>query len=188
MGISDILDEISTCRDSQSHDLLSSEEWTSVLKLSSMWQFQEIRARAIKAMESLTLSMDLVDKIVIARKFAVSSWLVPSINALVQREKPLDLSEGNRLGLEWALKVAEARECGATMVENPVYPTCQHCLHSGPPRCNSCYSTAFNRCGSCNQYLPTTPTNAASTSKVGARGGRTSIDYSDKIREIFGLE
>ena len=45
----------------------------------------------------------LVDKIVIARNFAVSTWPVPFFNALVQREKPLYLSEGDRLGSEWAL-------------------------------------------------------------------------------------
>ena len=103
-------------RDSESYNLLSPEEWASVLKLSTMWHFQDIRERAIKALENVTPSMDLVDKIVIARKFAVSSWLVPSLHALVQREKPLDLSEGNRLGLEWALKVAEVREHGALLI------------------------------------------------------------------------
>ena len=83
-----------------------------------MWQFQDIRARAIKALEKLTLSMDLVDKIVVARKF-VSSWIVPSLNALVQREKPLSLSEGYRLGLEYALKVAEVREYGTLLSSTP---------------------------------------------------------------------
>lgn len=189
IAISDIFDEISTFRDSQSGNSLSLEEWTSVLKLSSMWQFQEIRARAIKAMESPTFLMDsdLVNKIVVARRFAISSWLVPSLNALVQREKPLDLLEGNRLGLEWVLKVAEARECGATL-KNPENPTCLSCSRTGPPRCNSCSSTTFNRCSFCNQYINQTLTNAASTSKVEARGSRISIDYSNKIREIFGLE
>ena len=178
MAISDVFDEIPTSRDSQSCNLLSLEEWTSVLKLSSMWQFQEVRARAIKAMESPTFSMesDLVNKIVIARRFDVSSWLVPCLNALVQREKPLDLLEGNRLGLEWVLKVGEMRECGTTM-KNPEY-TCQYCSRTGPPRCGSC-NTVFSQ-----QAL----TNAASKNKIEARGGRNSIDYSDKIREIFGLE
>ena len=96
-----------------------------------MWQFQDIRTRAIKALESL--STDLVDKIVIARKFDVSTWLVPSLHALVQREKPLDLSEGNRLGLEWALKVAEVREYAVT------YLACKYCSYSGPQySCSNC--------------------------------------------------
>ena len=112
-----IFDEnhVSTFSDSRSCDLLSSEEWTSVLKLSTMWHFQDIRAKAIKALESPTLSLDAVDKIVMARKYDISPWLVPSLHALVQREKPLDLSEGNRLGLEWVLKVAEVREYSATV-------------------------------------------------------------------------
>jgi len=128
-----------------------------------MWQFQGIRARAIKALESQTISMDPVDKIVMARKFDVSTWLVSSLHALVQREKPLDLSEGNRLGMEWALKVAEVREYGAV-----AYPTCQSCLYSGP----------HYNCGSCRRRLE--------------EGGRARpslrIEYDNKIRKIFGLE
>ena len=89
---------------------MSLEEWISVLELSTMWQFKDIRARAIKALEGLTNPMDPVDKIVIARKFDVSPWLVPSLSELAKREKPLDLLEGYRLGLEWTLKVAELRE------------------------------------------------------------------------------
>jgi hypothetical protein len=158
--------------DSQSCDLMSSEEWASVLKLSTMWEFQNIRARAIKALESPTLSMDLVDKIVIARNFNVSAWLVPSLNALVQREKSLDLSEGNRLGLEWTLKVAELRERPSSP-----YLVCPTCSYTGPTVCNLCHSAA-NRCGSavCRQVV------------YAGGGTRAGIDYCDKIRKIFGLE
>lgn len=153
-----------------------------------MWQFQDIRTKAIKAMENPTLGMDLdpVHKIVIARKFDVSSWLVPSLNALVQREKPLDLSDGVRLGMEWALKVAEARECGATLVQGAPGPTCQYCPHRGAPLCSSSDKTIY--CGSCQNIISATPTNVVRTKGVGARGGRTGVDYSDKIREIFKLE
>ena len=101
--------------------------------------------------------MDPIDKIVIARKFDVSTWLVPSLDALVQREKPLDLSEGNRLGLEWALKVAEVREYGAV-----VKYTCQDCSYNGP----------YYICGNCHRR----------------QDSKSSIDYDDKIRKIFGLE
>lgn len=148
-----------------------------MLKLSSMWQFHKIRATAIKNMESL--SMDLVDKIIIARRFDVSTWLVPTLNALVQREKPIDLLEGNRLGMEWVLKVAEVREYDATTT--PQERTCSHCRHKGPARCNSCNSTIANRCASCNTHFP------AATSNAGKRGGRSNVDYSDNIREVFGL-
>jgi hypothetical protein len=173
--------KISTSKDSQSSDLLTSEEWISVLKLSTMWLFQDIRAKAIKALGSLTLSMDLIDKIVIARKFAVSAWLVPSLHALVQREKPLDLSEGNRLGLEWALKVAEVREYGATTAV--ALPTCQSCSYTGTAICGSCHSPLSPANGSGKERSTSTKKKSKE-----AGGGRASIDYSDKIREIFELE
>ena len=149
-----------------------------------MWQFQDIRTKAIKAMEDPMLGMDAdpVYQIVVARKFDVPEWLVPSLNALVQREKPLDLSDGVRLGMEWALKVAEARECGAA----PGYPTCQYCPRA-TPICGSCYSSITNpRCGSCRNWIPA-PTTRIDTDEAEARGRRTNIDYSGKIREIFKL-
>ena len=143
-----------------------------------MWQFQDIRMKAIKALESLTLSMDPVDKIVIARKFDVSPWLAPSLHALVQREKPLDLSEGNRLGLEWALKVAEVREYyGAARRDKPI------AMRVSNPRCvaapwHQTYTsgTAW-KCYNCCVSIEPEPL-----------GGDASIDCCGKIREIFGLE
>lgn len=143
-----------------------------------MWQFRRIRETAIKTMASV--SMDLVDKIVIARRFDISAWLIPALNELVQREKPVDFLEGNRLGMEWVLKVAELRECDA----NTTAPQrrCQNCHHTGPPRCDSCHSTTANRCGSCNvQFGPASGT-------ANTRGSRNDVDYSHKIREVFGLE
>jgi hypothetical protein len=127
-----------------------------------MWQFQDIRARAIKALDSLTLSMDPVDKIVMARKFDVSQWLVTSLHALIQREKPLDLSEGNRLGMEWVLKVAEVRESSSTVE----HPACKYCG----------YLPGYYKCSSCNGLTK------------GGSIGRARFDDDDKIRKIFGLE
>jgi hypothetical protein len=144
-----------------------------VLKLSSMWQFHKIRATAIKNMETIT--MDLVDKIIIARRFDIPTWLVPTLNALIQRESPVGLSEGNRLGMEWVLKVAEVREICATTNR-----ACTNCSYTGPARCNNCSSTTANRCGSCSTYLP----NATTTEK---RGARSNVDYSTDIRAVFGL-
>jgi hypothetical protein len=141
-----------------------------------MWQFKNIRTIAINTIGNV--SMDLVDKIVIARKFDVSAWLVPALNQLVQREKSIDFLEGNKLGMDWVLKVAELRDGDIRAVR-----TCQHCNHTGPPRCNSCNSTTANRCGSCNTQLPVA---AAAASSEG--GKRSHVDYSDQIRTAFGLD
>jgi hypothetical protein len=166
------IDDSSTVRESRRRGSPTLEEWTSVLHLSTMWRFQKIRSRAINAMGSI--SMDLVDKIVIARKYDVSAWLVSALSALVQREKSVDFSEGNKLGLDWVLKVAELRD-GSTRATTT--STCPHCNYTGPRCCNSCYSTA-NRCGLCHTQL-----NAAATTSSKGKD-----DLSDKIRKAFGLE
>jgi len=139
---------------------------------------QPLRLEGIKKSDFLEgISMDLIDKINIARRFEILTWLVPTLNALVQREKPIDLLEGNRLGMEWVLKVAEVRERNVAIQER----TCTHCSYKGSPRCGSCNSTATNRCGSCNNPLP------AATNDLGKRGARTSIDFSKEIREVFDV-
>jgi hypothetical protein len=161
-----------TSRDSQEPDSLTQEEWTSVLKLSTMWHFRKIRAAAIRNMENL--SIDPVDKIVIATASDIPAWLVPALNELARRHEPIDLSEGNRLGMEWVLKIAELRECDSN-------PTCPHCSRTGSAMCQSCTSTIANRCASC--YRPLT----AASGKPTKRGNRAKVDYSEKIREAFNL-
>ena len=58
--------------------------------------------------------LDLVDKVIIAQRFDISAWLVPTLNALVQREEMINLSEANWLGMDWVLKLAKVREMGVT--------------------------------------------------------------------------
>jgi hypothetical protein len=123
--------------------------------------------------------MDLVDKIVITRKFNMSMWLVPALNALVQHEKSHDFLEGTRLGMDWVLKVVELRD-GDSGMGTTTTCTCQYCNHTGPPCCNSCSSMTANRCGSCNTQLT-----AAMATSVG--GNRRNVHHSDKIWKAFGL-
>jgi len=92
----------------QREENLSSAEWSSILKLSTMWAFDKIRKIAIEKMS--TLSMDPIDKYVLAKKYAVTEWLVPTLNELAQRQKPIGKEDVERLGLDCALKVAEVRE------------------------------------------------------------------------------
>jgi len=89
-------------------EILSILEWTSVLKLATMWEFDEIRKLAIRKMSALDI--DTVEKVVIARDYQVGEWLVPTINTLAQREQPLGVQDVNRLGWDYVLKVAEVRE------------------------------------------------------------------------------
>ena len=73
-----------------------------------MWAFDKIRAIAIQKIA--TSRMDPIDKYVLAKKYAVTEWLVPTLNELARREQPIGKEDVEKLGLDCALKVAEVRE------------------------------------------------------------------------------
>jgi len=104
---------------------LTLSEWTSVLKLSTMWQFGEIRKLSIRKMSQFAI--DPVDKIVIARDYRVMEWFTNSLNDLARRKEPLELHDVDRLGWDYALKIAKVRE-SFTTCQVPSY-TCTnpHC-------------------------------------------------------------
>ncbi|KAH7916587.1 hypothetical protein BJ138DRAFT_289051 [Hygrophoropsis aurantiaca] len=83
-------------------------EWRSVLRLSTMWGFDNARDQAIKSIGAMT--MDPVDKISLAKDYDVDEWLVPAIHDLVKRKEPIGVKDVEKLGLDLALKVAAIRE------------------------------------------------------------------------------
>lgn len=99
-------------------DVFTLEEWTSVLKLSTMWDFVTIREFAIAKIAPLLV--DAVDKVVLARDYHVDEWLLPGLNSLAQRVEPLSLGDYKRLGAETAVEIAAIRE---SAVYNSYYET-----------------------------------------------------------------
>ncbi|KAI9465152.1 hypothetical protein BJY52DRAFT_1220856 [Lactarius psammicola] len=73
------------------------DEWTSILKLSHLWAFTEVKTLALRELERLEIPP--LDKIVM--------WRTP---ALTVRAEPITIEEGRELGLETALQLARARE------------------------------------------------------------------------------
>ena len=61
--------------------LLTQEEWVSVLKLSTMWDFFEIRKKVLS-----DSNMGMMSKIVIGRKYKVTEWLLKGYNSLAKQE------------------------------------------------------------------------------------------------------
>ncbi|KAI5117708.1 hypothetical protein M0805_003197 [Coniferiporia weirii] len=49
-------------------------------------------------------------KIEVARKHDIKHWYVPAYMALAKRDKPLDIVEADRLGYDFAVKMAQVRE------------------------------------------------------------------------------
>ncbi|KAJ7212851.1 hypothetical protein C8J57DRAFT_1097070, partial [Mycena rebaudengoi] len=88
----------------------SKEVWISVLKLSTLWYFSDIRALAIKELDSHFLSptRDNVEIILLARTYDVSSWLRSAYTDFVDEGLPLEDAE--RIGWETAARIYKARE------------------------------------------------------------------------------
>ncbi|KAI4517259.1 hypothetical protein GGG16DRAFT_52697 [Schizophyllum commune] len=94
------------------------DDWIAVLELSTMWGFTDIREVAIKKLGSLT--MDPVHKIVTQMRYDIErAWSLDAFDALCRRPKPLDIEEGERLGVEVLAKVASTREKLSTTWTKP---------------------------------------------------------------------
>jgi hypothetical protein len=87
---------------------LSSEEWISVLKLSTLWNFEEARRSAINNLPFTDVDHPVM-RIELAMTYKVRQWFLPALQKLATQEHGLKTEDVQRLGLEFALKVAELR-------------------------------------------------------------------------------
>ena len=84
-------------------------EWTSILHLSTLWSFADIRALAIESLQ--TLPMHPVDKVVLSHKYGIRArWTLDAYVELCERADALSVEEARRLGLETAMRVVQVRE------------------------------------------------------------------------------
>ncbi|KAI6143975.1 hypothetical protein BKA82DRAFT_748425 [Pisolithus tinctorius] len=86
----------------------SIEQWTSVLKLSTAWNFEKLRQASIHAL--LKSNIGAVDRVVLSQQYDIKGWLLPALNELAKRPEPITLEEANRMGIDIALRLASVRE------------------------------------------------------------------------------
>ncbi|KAK7057755.1 BTB domain-containing protein [Favolaschia claudopus] len=92
--------------DFATRDIASAEEWTSVLSLSTRWDFISLHELA---KQHLFLITTAVERIALGRRYDITSWLVPAYTEVCERKEPLTLAEGQLLGLEDSICVAQVR-------------------------------------------------------------------------------
>lgn len=74
------------------------EEWTSVLKLGTMWGFKDIRNLAIERMIPLVTSLKATEKIVLGHEYGVRGWFLDGFNEVVQAKEFVPEAEWVQLG------------------------------------------------------------------------------------------
>ena len=80
------------------------------LKLSTLWGFHTTRSIAIARLDKLMGSNSPATKLMIARTFGVTDWVLPSIRTLILRRNPLLFKEARRIGFSFAIQIYAARE------------------------------------------------------------------------------
>lgn len=82
--------------------------WSSVLKLSTMWGFAEIRKLAITVLSDI--KMDPIEKVLLARQNRIPEWLLAAYQELVNRELVISLEEAEQLGWDVAIRIFHMRD------------------------------------------------------------------------------
>lgn len=86
------------------------DAWISVLKLSRMWEMEDLHSLALRNLKYPTGWKSAVEKLALALEHEITDWIVPGVNELARRQEPISVEDTQILGLETALKVAAVRE------------------------------------------------------------------------------
>ena len=97
------------CRRKYSIYTATVDKWMGILTLAQQWGFVEVENLCVRELERLTIPP--VEKIRIYQDFNLDRKLLhKSYRALTIRDEPLDMEEGEKLGLSTSLNIARARE------------------------------------------------------------------------------
>ncbi|KAI0060616.1 hypothetical protein BV25DRAFT_1807240 [Artomyces pyxidatus] len=77
-------------------DICSVEAWASVLHLSTKWGFASIRRLALRNLVPITDALP-VERLRLAREYAVEEWILPALTALCTRPTCPTLEEARRM-------------------------------------------------------------------------------------------
>jgi hypothetical protein len=96
-------------RSFDTHKPHTPEEWTSVLHLSTRWEFDSVRRIAIRELERYPLSP--IDKIRLSREFDIATpWTLKAYTELCERPEALSVQEALSLGLQVTVRISQIRE------------------------------------------------------------------------------
>lgn len=98
------------CRQSIGHSPLSRDHWANLLSITTRYDFDDIRERAIKEISAFRPPLEPVQLIELAHRHDVPQWLEPAYCALCQRPQPMNEAEVNKVGLQVAVKISQARD------------------------------------------------------------------------------
>ncbi|KAF9012719.1 hypothetical protein BDQ17DRAFT_1420066 [Cyathus striatus] len=94
----------------QEHDTPEEiEQWTSVLKLSTLYHMLAPRRLAIERLEKVT-THDPINQIILGRSFKIPNWFVAGCISLVKRDEGFELSDAEKLDYRTSFILYKCRE------------------------------------------------------------------------------
>lgn len=157
---------------------LTQPQWVSVLRLSTMWFFKDLRERSITELSKLVSGPTA--RIVLARKYNIPGWTEPALCALAQQEQPLSAQDLEALGWETAAKLFQIRE--SVVFSGSCTCGCNYCSVAHGPITNPPAATAHGHGhGQAHQQAPGSRTGQVAVSTL-----RKQTDFSQQIRSVFG--
>lgn len=97
-------------RKSAQHELKSSDEWSSVLKLAVRWQFDDTRDMAVEQLKLEQVAC-LIDQIILARQYDMWEWHKESSFKFCMGVECPTYEQGRKLGVDDSL-VLSRTICG----------------------------------------------------------------------------
>jgi len=97
-------------RESTKEETRSIDQWVSLLSISTRFQLDRIRRRAISEIEAHHPQLHAVDRVVLAVKHSVDPWLIPAYCDICERTEPLTDQEAEKLGAVATARLARTRE------------------------------------------------------------------------------
>jgi hypothetical protein len=92
--------------------------WTLLLSISTRFEMNRVRSRAITEINIFHPRIDPVDQVVLAVRHSVPEWLPQAYAAICKRAKPIEIDDARKLGLETTVLLAKARE-GVRNLQKP---------------------------------------------------------------------
>lgn len=81
-----------------------------VLKLADQWCLDDLRAQAIRETSASVGRMALAERIALAKKYTVSSWLIEAYEAVCKRRDGISRDERDCMGHETFFRLVNLRE------------------------------------------------------------------------------
>ena len=88
----------------------STTEWMDLLSIANAYGMKRVYRRAIAAIEDIDVTIDPVERVLLAKRLNVRKWLAPAYVALCARTDPIKASEAEKLGMYTFVALVAARE------------------------------------------------------------------------------